>query len=130
MKPRFSVCLALSAIAQCLQLVLQLKKAEWFSGACPNHARLWFQSMSSQIGTYGQLQPMLSSPPWQGSTCLASKDVMTACRKNNWPYYRSAPTSVALECLLELPVETREIFDLLGYLEEALEVFYNRCLHA
>lgn len=40
---------------------------------------------------------------------LASKDVMTACRKNNWPYYRSAPTSVALECLLELPVETREI---------------------
>ena len=53
---------------------------------------------------------MLSSPPWQTSTCLASKDVMTACRENNWLYYRSAPTSVALECLLELPVETREIF--------------------
>ena len=59
MKPKFLVC----QFQCCLQLVLQLRKAEWFSGASPNHARLWFQSMSSQIGTYGQLQLMLSSPP-------------------------------------------------------------------
>ena len=48
---------------------------------------------------------------------------MTASSKYDWWYIKSTTTNVALECLLELPVETRGDFHLVGYLEETLDVF-------
>ena len=48
---------------------------------------------------------------------------MTASSENNRWFYRRTTTNVALECLLEVPVETRGDFHFVGYLEETLDVF-------